>query len=51
VLSAFDIFKTAPGQNKALIEQFAENADSSGRYVITFTTVVDHSLVSGIEIQ
>jgi hypothetical protein len=51
VLSALDIFKTAPGKNKALIEQFAANADSSGRYVIQFTAILDKSLISGIEIQ
>jgi hypothetical protein len=51
VLSAFDIFKTAPGQNKALVQQFAANADSGGHFVIQFTAVVDKSLISGIEIQ
>jgi hypothetical protein len=51
VLSTFDIFKTATGKNKAVIEQFAENADASGRYVIQFTAILDKSLISGIEIQ
>jgi hypothetical protein len=51
VLTAFDIFKTAGAGNKAVIEQFAENADSSGRYVIQFTAVIDKALISGIEIQ
>jgi len=51
VLTNFDIFATAGAQNKAVIEQFTENANSSGQYVITFTSVVNNSLVSGIEIQ
>ncbi|MGA8366184.1 MAG: malectin domain-containing carbohydrate-binding protein [Candidatus Acidiferrales bacterium] len=51
VLSAFDIFATAGGQNIANIQQFSEAANSSGQYVITFTTVVNSGLVSGIEID
>lgn len=51
VLANFDIFAAAGAKNKAVIEQFAEPANSSGQYVIKFTTVKDNSLVSGIEIQ
>jgi len=51
VLTDFDIFATAGGQNIANIQQFTENANSSGQYVITFTSVVNNSLVSGIEID
>ncbi len=51
VLTNFDIFATAGAKNKAVIEQFTENANSSGDYVITFTSVVNQSLVSGIEVQ
>ena len=50
VLTNFDIFATAGAQNKAVIEEFNEPANSSGQYVITFTSVVNQSLVSGIEI-
>lgn len=50
VLTNFDIFATAGAQNKAVIEQFSEAANSSGQYVIQFTSVVNQSLVSGIEI-
>ena len=50
VLSNFDIFATAGAKNKAVIEQFNEAANSSGQYVIQFTSVVNQSLVSGIEI-
>ncbi len=51
VLTAFDIFATAGGQNIANIQQFSEAANSSGQYVIQFTSVVNNSLVSGIEID
>ncbi len=50
VLTNFDIFKTAGGQNIANIQQFTEVANSSGQYVIQFTSVIDNSLVSGIEV-
>ncbi len=50
VLTNFDIFATAGAQNKAVIEQFTVNANSSGQYVIQFTSVINNSLVSGIEI-
>jgi beta-glucanase (GH16 family) len=51
VLTNFDIFATAGAKNKAVIEQFTANANSSGQYVIKFTSVKDNSLVSGIEVQ
>jgi hypothetical protein len=51
VLTKFDVFAAAGAQNKAVIQQFTANANSSGQYVITFTSVVDNSLVSGIEAQ
>jgi hypothetical protein len=51
VLSNFDIFAAAGAMNKAIIEQFTVNANSSGQYVIQFTTVKDNSLINGIEIQ
>jgi len=51
VLSAFDVFATAGAQNKATVQQFTVNANSSGSYVIQFTTVVNSALISGIEIQ
>ena len=51
VLTNFDIFAAAGAKNKAVIEQFSEPANSSGQYVIKFTTVKDNSLVNGIEIQ
>jgi Malectin domain/Fibronectin type III domain len=51
VLTNFDIFATAGGQNIANIQEFTETANASGQYVITFTTVIDKALISGIEID
>ncbi|MGC2420405.1 MAG: malectin domain-containing carbohydrate-binding protein [Candidatus Acidiferrales bacterium] len=51
VLTNFDIYCTAGGINIANVQQFTENANASGQYVITFTTVLDNSLVSGIQIE
>jgi Glycosyl hydrolase family 12/Malectin domain len=51
VLTDFDIFATAGGQNIANIQQFTEAADSSGSYVLMFTSDVDKALISGIEID
>ena len=51
VLSNFDIFATAGAKNKAVIEQFTVSANSSGQYVVQFTSVVNQSLLSGIEVQ
>jgi hypothetical protein len=51
VLTNFDIVAAAGTINKAVIEQFTETASSTGDSVITFTSVINQSLVSGIEIQ
>jgi beta-glucanase (GH16 family) len=51
VLTNFDIFAAAGAKNKAIIEQFTAAANSSGQYVIKFTTVKDNSLINGIEVQ
>jgi hypothetical protein len=51
VLTNFDILATAGAMNKAVIEQFTEPASSSGNYVVTFTSAINQSLLSGIEIQ
>lgn len=51
VLTNFDVFAAAGAKNKAIVEQFTVNANSSGQYVIQFATVKDNSLVSGIEVQ
>jgi len=51
VLTDFDIFATAGGQNIANIQQFTEAANASGQYVILFTSEVNNALISGIEID
>ena len=51
VLANFDIFAAAGAMNKAVIEQFTVPASSTGAYAITFSSVINQSLVSGIEIQ
>jgi Malectin domain len=51
VLTSFDIFAAAGAKNKAVIEQFTEPADSTGSITVTFTSVVNTSLLSGIEVQ
>jgi hypothetical protein len=50
-LTNFDIFAAAGTMNKAVIEEFTEPASSTGDYVVTFTSVINESLLSGIEIQ
>ncbi len=50
VLSKFDIFASAGGQNKAVVEQFTASADSSGTITIQFTSVVDQAQINGIEV-
>jgi|GEM_PF-6199485 hypothetical protein len=51
VLSNFDIFATAGAKNKAIVEQFTVNANAGGQYVVQFTSVVNQSLLSGIEVH
>jgi hypothetical protein len=51
VLRAFDIFAAAGAKNKAIIQQLAVNANASGQYIVQFTSVVNQSLLSGIEVQ
>jgi Malectin domain/Fibronectin type III domain len=51
VLTDFDIFATAGGENIANIQQFTETANVSGQYVIVFTSEVNNALISGIEID
>ncbi len=51
VLTNFDIVKAAGAENKAIAESFTTNANASGAFVIQFTSVVNNSLVSGIEVN
>ncbi len=50
VLSNFDIFATAGGEYKAVVEQFNEVAPSNGVFTFQFATVKDNAQVNGIEI-
>jgi beta-glucosidase len=50
VLNNFDIFATAGGQNIANIQQFTRPPNSTGQFVIQFTTLVNNALINGIEI-
>jgi hypothetical protein len=51
VLSNFDIVRVAGANNRAFIAQFTEPSNATGAYVIKFASVVNNSLVSGIEID
>jgi Malectin domain len=51
VLTNFDIFAAAGAKNKAVIQELTENADSTGTFVVTLTSVVNNSLLSAIEIN
>jgi hypothetical protein len=50
-LTNFDIFAAAGAKNKAVIQELTGVADSSGTFVVTFTSVVNSSLLSAIEIN
>ena len=50
VLTNFDIFATAGGQNKAVAESFTATASSAGAVTIQFVTVKDNAQVNGIEV-
>ncbi|GCE19113.1 malectin domain-containing carbohydrate-binding protein [Dictyobacter kobayashii] len=50
VMSNFDIFAAAGGENKAIIEQFNTKADGSGTVTIQFTSVVNNAKIDGIEV-
>ncbi len=51
VLPNFDIVAASGGQNIANIQQFTATADASGHITITFTSVTNNALISGIEID
>lgn len=50
VLSNFDIFATAGGAYKAVVEQFSATASTGGSVTIQFSDVVDQAQVNGIEV-
>jgi hypothetical protein len=51
VLTNFDIIAASGGENIANIQQFTATANASGQIVITFTSVTNNALISGIEID
>ncbi|MGO8673121.1 MAG: malectin domain-containing carbohydrate-binding protein, partial [Capsulimonadaceae bacterium] len=50
VLTDFDIYATAGGQNVACVEPFTATANSNGAIVVTFGAVVDNPQINGIEV-
>ena len=50
VLTNFDVFATAGGMNKALVESFPVTASGSGVVTVQFVSVRDNAKVSGIEV-
>jgi hypothetical protein len=50
VLSSFDIWVAAGGQNVALGKSFAATASSAGTITIGFTSLFNNAIVSGIEV-
>ena len=50
VLSSFDIYASAGGQNKAIARTFNTTANSSGQVVIGFTAQTENPKVNGITV-
>ena len=50
VLSNFDIFAAAGGEDKAVVKDFPVSADSSGKVTVVFTSVKDYAKISGLEL-
>jgi len=51
VLSSFDIYASAGGQNKAIARTFTTTANSSGQVVIGFTAQTENPKVNGITVS
>jgi hypothetical protein len=51
VLTNFDIVAAGGAKNTVVVQQFTLPASSTGDYLITFASVVNQALVSGIEIE
>jgi beta-galactosidase len=51
VLTNFDIFAAAGGQDIAVVEQFAATANAQGQIVFQYVSVKDNAAVNGIEVQ
>ncbi|MBN1575890.1 MAG: immunoglobulin domain-containing protein [Chitinispirillaceae bacterium] len=50
VLWNYDIYAEAGGQYKAVVREFTATANSLGKIVINFNTVLDNATIEGIEI-
>jgi fibronectin type 3 domain-containing protein len=50
VLSNFDIWSAAGGENIAIAETFTATASATGTITISFTSVVNNAMINGIEI-
>jgi hypothetical protein len=50
VLSSFDIYASAGGQNKAIARTFNTTANSSGQVVIQFSTATENPKINGITV-
>jgi hypothetical protein len=51
VLTNFDIYADAGGQNRAIARAFTTTADSGGQIVIQFTAVTENPKINGISVQ
>ncbi|HEX3045694.1 MAG TPA: malectin domain-containing carbohydrate-binding protein [Bacillota bacterium] len=51
VLSSFDIYASAGGQNKAIARSFTTTANSSGQIVIQFISGTENPKINGISIK
>lgn len=51
VLTNFDVFAAAGGQDMAIAEQFAATANAQGQIVLQFVSVKDNAEINGIEIE
>jgi len=51
-LSNFDVFATAGGKNKALVQTFTATANASGQLTVAFSGVTQNqpAIVNGIEV-
>jgi hypothetical protein len=49
-LSNFDVFAAAGAENRAVVEQFAVNANSSGQIIIQLIPGVNYPSIAGVEI-
>jgi hypothetical protein len=51
VLNNFDVYATAGGANKAVVEEFEVPSDNNGNLSINFTADTDNAMVSGVEVE